>query len=104
MENKEIGKNTDRRFSIYYLLRVSKDKTATQLAKELLVSPTHIHGIERGKVLPSIRLLRDYAKEFGVTSDFIIDFQPEDTFEKSLSKVLNEILSKEQMEKEIENE
>ena len=55
------SKNDD--LNIFRLLRIARDKKVKDLAEDLLVTPAYINAIEKGKRIPSDRLIRDYAEK-----------------------------------------
>lgn len=69
MKNSEKEKPT-----VFYLLRVARNKKVKDLAEELEVSPAYINAIESGQRYPSKRLLRDYAGALGVEVSTIEEF------------------------------
>ena len=51
------SKNDD--LNIFRLLRIARDKKVKDLAEDLLVTPAYINAIEKGKIIPSDRLILD---------------------------------------------
>ncbi len=52
--------------------RLSLELTQRDLAKALKVTPQHISAIEQDKRAPSLDSLVRFAKELGVTTDFLL--------------------------------
>ena len=82
------SKNDD--LNIFRLLRIARDKKVKDLAEDLLVN-----AIEKGKRIPSDRLIRDYAQVLDVDEKIIKKFsgiEKENTcFEKFLLELLKMI-------------
>ena len=51
----------ERPITIYRLLRTIRDRSAKEVASELLVAPTYISAIERQMRTPSVRFDRAFA-------------------------------------------
>ena len=84
MSNKELN--------VYYLLRIARNMSIKELADELQVTTSYISAIEKGKRIPSKRLIRDYARVLNVDEQVLKTFEtskgPLNVFEKSLLKLL----------------
>ena len=87
------SKNDD--LNIFRLLRIARDKKVKDLAEDLLVTPAYINAIEKGKRIPSDRLIRDYSQVLDVDEKIIKKFsgiEKENTcFEKFLLELLKMI-------------
>ena len=77
---------TERPITIYRLLRTIRDRSAKEVASELLVAPTYISAIERQMRTPSVRFDRAFAKLMGVPEELIRSFiiSENDTFATTL--------------------
>lgn len=54
------------------LLRIFNDLKATELAKDLELSPSYISELESGKKQPSIDIIQKYAKRFNTSPSTIL--------------------------------
>lgn len=77
---------TERPITIYRLLRTIRDRSAKEVASELLVAPTYISAIERQMRTPSVRFDRAFADLMGVPEELIRSFiiSENDTFATAL--------------------
>ena len=77
---------TERPITIYRLLRTIRDRSAKEVASELLVAPTYISAIDRQMRTPSVRFDRAFAKLMGVPEELIRSFimSENDTFATAL--------------------
>lgn len=81
----------NKKLNVYYLLRIARDMTIKELADELQVTTSYISAIEKGKRIPSKRLVRDYARVLNVDEQVLKTFETSkepNVFEKSLLKLL----------------
>lgn len=88
----------DKNLNIFHLLRIARNTTIQELTEKLSISRAYVCLIENGERLPSKRLLRDYARLFGVSTELLQNFdpqkQPEPKYENSMLYLLKEILKK----------
>lgn len=82
----------------FRLLRIARNMTIQELTEKLSISRAYAHTIENGERLPSKRLLRDYARLYGVAPELLTDFkpenQPEPKYENAMLYLLKELLKK----------
>ncbi len=78
--------------NVFRLLRLARNLKVKDLAQELSVSSAYINAIENGERFPSERLLRDYAKALGVSSEIFQTFRPEEHKDKRFENVLLSLL------------
>ncbi len=78
--------------NIFRLLRIARDKKVKDLAEELSVTPAYINAIENGDRFPSDRLLKDYARALGVSTDTILHFDTAKTPSRKFENVLLSLL------------
>lgn len=57
--------------NIYRLIRIARDKKVKDLANDLMVTPAYINAIEKGERVPSVRLVRNYAKILNIDEKII---------------------------------
>jgi transcriptional regulator with XRE-family HTH domain len=84
------------RANIFRLLRIARDIKVKELANKLRVTPEYINAIERGKKIPSCRLIKDYSDVLNVDESIIIQFNKESEnnspFEKKMLSLLKLIV------------
>jgi transcriptional regulator with XRE-family HTH domain len=59
------------------LIRVFHDLSQTALAQKLNISRAYVSEIEHGNKLPSLKIIQQYAKVFGLTTSWILLFSEE---------------------------
>lgn len=69
--------------NVYKLLRIANNKSVSELAGEIGVSPSYISEVENGKRLPSNALRKKYSETLGVKESTILYFD-EESKEKNL--------------------
>lgn len=76
----------ERPITIYRLLRTIRDRSAKDVANELLVTSTYISAIEKQTRMPSVRFDRAFAHLMGVPEELIHSFiiSENDTFATAL--------------------
>lgn len=91
--------NNGKNINVYRMIRIIRDKSVKEVAKELLVTPAYINAIEKGDREPSERLIRDYARVLEVDAKTINDFKmrqnQEQTFERIMLYMLKVICNDE---------
>lgn len=68
-----------------------KEMQQKDFAKIMNISASSLNGYITNRRLPSIYLVRDFAKELGVSVDYLLDYEPENV---ALSPSENEIIHK----------
>ena len=76
----------ERPITIYRLLRTIRDRSAKDVANELLVTSTYISAIEKQTRMPSVRFDRAFAHLMGVPEELILSLNilENDTFATAL--------------------
>ena len=70
-------------------LRRAAEMSQSQLAKELKISPSAVGMYEQGRREPSVEILANISRLFGVSIDFLVTGQPGNLMEQ---QVMNDLL------------
>lgn len=99
MDNSEYkSKNENGLGNVLRLLRIAKNMSAKELAKEMEVSPTYISEVEANNRKPSLEMLAKYGKALGVSRSTILYFDEEQekndySYQELLFEILRKIVS-----------
>ncbi len=70
-------------------LRKAAQMSQSQLARELKISPSAVGMYEQGRREPSVDMLTDLSRIFGVSIDFLVTGQPGNSLEQ---QAMNDLL------------
>lgn len=82
--------------NVLRILRISVDWTIKEAAKELGISASYISEVEKGKKIPSKKILDVYAEKIGLPEDWIDlliikQRKQQYTYQKLLLTILNQL-------------